>query len=89
MGFVWIIKFTDTKKGNVQVCLAVYISGRCSDQSFILPFCACSRGFSAGHLFLFPRSQKRTGKEKKKTAGAGISGRDAVCFYRPDGGIFG
>lgn len=45
--------------------------------------------FSAGHLFLFPRSQKRTGKEKKKTAGAGISGRDAVCFYRPDGGIFG
>ena len=29
------------------------------------------------------------GKEKKKTAGAGISGRDAVCFYRPDGGIFG
>ena len=26
---------------------------------------------------------------KKKTAGAGISGRDAVCFYRPDGGIFG
>ena len=55
----------------------------------ILPFCACSRGFSAGHLFLFQRSQKRTGKEKKKTAGAGISGRDAVCFYRPDGGIFG
>ena len=44
---------------------------------------------SAGHLFLFQRSQKRTGKEKKKTAGAGISGRDAVCFYRPDGGIFG
>lgn len=45
--------------------------------------------FLPGICFFFQRSQKRTGKEKKKTAGAGISGRDAVCFYRPDGGIFG
>ena len=43
--------------------------------------------FLPGICFFFREVRREL--EKKKTAGAGISGRDAVCFYRPDGGIFG
>ena len=42
--------------------------------------------FLPGICFFFREVRRELAK---KRAGAGISGRDAVCFYRPDGGIFG
>ena len=45
--------------------------------------------FSAGHLFLFQRKSEENWQRKEENSWSGISGRDAVCFYRPDGGIFG
>ena len=43
--------------------------------------------FLPGICFFFREVRRELAKKRRKQLG--ISGRDAVCFYRPDGGIFG